>query len=144
VLVDDWVSHARSREPRSKCGRLTLLSDSEVLTLAILWQWLRFRSERDFWRFADTYLRSYFPGLLSQSQLNRRIRALEREFKALQCELSATLADGAEVYHVLDTTLVPAVVRVRACRKGLFAGQDAFGRCVLKTNGSMASRWLSQ
>jgi hypothetical protein len=35
--------------------------------------------------------------------------------------------------HVLDTTLIPAVVRVRACRKGLFCGQATFGRCVSKT-----------
>jgi len=33
----------------------------------------------------------------------------------------------------LDTTLIPAVVRVRACRKGWFAGQAAFSRCVSKT-----------
>jgi len=133
VLVNDRVSDTRSREPKSKRGRPTLLSESEVLTLASLCQWPRFRSERDFWRFADTYLRSYFPGLLSQSQLNRRIRALEPELKTLQRDLAATLADGAEVYHVLDTTLVPAVVSVRACRKGLFARQAAFGRCVSKT-----------
>jgi hypothetical protein len=25
------------------------------------------------------------------------------------------------------------VIRIRACRKGLFAGQAAFGRCVSKT-----------
>ena len=34
---------------------------------------------------------------------------------------------------MVDTTLIPAVVRVRACRKGLFAGQADFGRCVSKT-----------
>jgi hypothetical protein len=33
----------------------------------------------------------------------------------------------------LDTTLIPAIVRVRASRKGLFAGQATFGRCVSKT-----------
>ena len=43
------------------------------------------------------------------------------------------LADGSEVYRVLDTTLVPAVVRVRASRKGLFASQAAFGINVSKT-----------
>lgn len=43
------------------------------------------------------------------------------------------LADGSEVYRVLDTTLIPAIVRVRACRKGLFAGQATFGRSVSKT-----------
>lgn len=133
VLVDDWVSDVRPREPKSKRGRPILLSDSEVLTLAILCQWPRFRSERDFWRFADTYLRSYFPRLLSQSQLNRRVRTLEPELKDLQRDLAVTLADGSEAYHVLDTTLIPAVVRVRACRKGLFAGQASFGRCASKT-----------
>jgi hypothetical protein len=33
----------------------------------------------------------------------------------------------------MDTTLVPVIVRVRACRKGLFAGQASFGRCRSKT-----------
>jgi hypothetical protein len=93
----------------------------------------RFRSERDFFRFADAHLRPYFPNLLSHGQLNRRIRALESELKAFQREMAETLSDGSEVYHVLDTTLIPAVVRVGACRKGLFAGQAAFDRCVSKT-----------
>ena len=44
-----------------------------------------------------------------------------------------SLADESEAYNVVDTTLIPAVVRVRACRKGLFAGQAAFGTCVAKT-----------
>jgi hypothetical protein len=47
--------------------------------------------------------------------------------------LALALADGSEVYRVIDTTLIPAIVRVRACRKGLFAGQAAFGRNVSKT-----------
>jgi hypothetical protein len=81
VLIDDWVSDVRPREPKRRPGRPTLLSDGEVLTLAILCQWQRFRSERDFWRFADAHLRGYFPDLLSQSQLNRRIRAAEAELR---------------------------------------------------------------
>jgi hypothetical protein len=134
VLVDDWWKLKHSSEP-SKTGRPALLTDSEVLTLTILAQWPRFRSERDFWRFAHAHLRSYFPNLLSQSQLNRRVRALEPELCALQREVAgrSQLCDGSEVYHVLDTTLVPAVVRVRASRKGLFAGEATFGRCASKT-----------
>jgi hypothetical protein len=34
---------------------------------------------------------------------------------------------------VMDTTLIPAIVRVRASRKGLFAGQATFGRSASKT-----------
>lgn len=132
VLVDDWWQENHP-EPLRKPGRPTVLSDSEVLTLAILSQWPRFRSERDFFRFASFHLREYFPNLISHSQLNRRTRALESELRALQGDLADTLADGSEVYRVLDTTLIPAVVRVRACRNGLFAGQATFGRCASKT-----------
>jgi hypothetical protein len=58
VLVDDWRKLYRSSE-RPKIGRPALLTDSEVITLAILAQWPRFRSERDFWRFASSHLRPY-------------------------------------------------------------------------------------
>jgi len=136
VLVDDWwrVSRHSSTPPRpGRPGRPALLTDSEVLTLAILAQWPRFRSERDFWRFADAHLRGYFPDLCSQGQLNRRIRALEPQMRALQQALAGGLADPSAVYRVLDTTLVAAIVRVRASRKGLFCGQATFGRSASKT-----------
>lgn len=132
VLIDDWWQEMHP--PAMRCpGRPAEFSSAEVLTLAILCQWPRWRSERDFWRFADLYLREYFPNLLSQSQLNRRIRALEPELRSLQKDLAGNLADGSEIYRVIDTTLIPAIVRVRACRKGLFVGQAAFGRCASKT-----------
>ena len=51
----------------------------------------------------------------------------------MQRDLAETLGTSSDVYHVLDTTLIPAVVRVRASRKGLFAGQASFGRSVSKT-----------
>lgn len=133
VLIDDWWRERHPPAARKKPGRPALLSDSEVLTLAILAQWPRFRSERDFWRFASSHLRSYFPNLVSQSQLNRRVRALEPELRGLQDEVAGMLADPAAIYRIVDTTLVPALVRVRACRKGLFAGQASFGRCRSKT-----------
>ena len=70
---------------------------------------------------------------MTHGQLNRRIRALEPELRALQRYLASRLAQPSAVYHVLDTTLIPAIVRARACRKGLFAGQATFGRCASKT-----------
>ncbi len=134
VLIDDWWRDDHARAPR-RPGRPALLADSEVLTLAILSQWPRFRSERDFWRFADAHLRGYFPDLCSQGQLNRRIRALEPELRALQQALAGDLCDPSAVYRVMDTTLVPAIVRVRASEagKGLFCGQATFGRSASKT-----------
>jgi hypothetical protein len=132
VLVDDWWKLKHSSEP-PRAGRPALLTDPEVITLTILAQWPRWRSERDFCRFAHAHLRPYFPNLCSQSQLNRRVRSLEPELRNFQRAVAQTLCGVSKVYHVLDTTLIPAIVRVRASRKGLFAGQATFGRCVSKT-----------
>src|SRR5215208_506457 len=132
VLVDDWWKLKYSSQP-PRTGRPALLTDPEVITLAIVAQWPRFRSERDFWRFAQAHLRPYFPKLCSQSQLNRRMRSVEPQLRDFQRAVARTLCDVSEVYHVLDTTLIPAIVRVRASRKGLFAGQATFGRSASKT-----------
>jgi len=133
VLVDDWWQERHPYSARKKPGRPALLSDPEVITLAILAQWPRFRSERDFWRFAHAHLRAYFPNLCTQSQFNRRVRALEPEVRVLQRAFAGQIAEPSAVYRVLDTTLVPAIVRVRASRKGLFCGQATFGRSASKT-----------
>jgi hypothetical protein len=132
VVVDDWWRVAHAADAR-RPGRPPRLSPSEVLTLVVLAQWPRWRSERDFWRFARAHLRALFPALCTQAQFNRRERALAPELRALQAHLAAGASDGGEVYRVLDTSLVPAMRRVRACRHGLFAGQAAFGRSASHT-----------
>jgi len=78
-------------------------------------------------------LRGYFPALPSQCQFNRRVRALEPEMRALQQDLAEALAEPSALYRVLDTSLIPAVVRVRASGKELFPGQATFGRSASKT-----------
>jgi hypothetical protein len=132
LVVEGWKVFHPSTAPR-KPGRPALLCESEVLTLAILAQWPRFRSERDFWCFARAHLRPYFPSLCSQSQLNRRIQALELELRLLQLAFAEDLTEPSAVYPVMDTTLVRAMVMVRASRKGLFCGQMSFGRSASKT-----------
>jgi hypothetical protein len=59
VLVDDWWRERHHPSVPNKPCRPALLCESEVLTLAILSRWPRFRSERDFWRFASSHLRPY-------------------------------------------------------------------------------------
>lgn len=131
VVIDDWW---QARPPVVRRGRPVRLHPSELLTLAVVAQWPRWRSERDFWRFADARLRALFPALPGQSQFNRRVRAAEPLVHALHDALAEHLTEPAVVYRVLDTTLIPAIERVRACRRGLFAGEAGFGRCASKTS----------
>lgn len=148
AIVDEWWRRNHPR-PLRRAGRPPSLSEPEVLTLAILLQWPRWRSERDFRRFADVYLRVRFPNPLSQGRLNRRIRALEPGAGALQRSLAESLVESSEVRHVLDTTLIPAVARVGASEagKGLCSpGRPPSEDASRKRSGpmvSMVSRWPS-
>ena len=135
VMVDDWWQAHDAAAPQGP-GRPATLSMSEVLTLAVVAQWPRWRSERDFWRFARAHLRAYFPALGNQSQFNRRVRAAEPALRALHAALAAQLGGPHAAYHVLDTTLIPAIVRVRACRHGL-------ARLAAKVTAFTTGEWLN-
>ena len=72
VMADDFCQ----RQPRQRTapGPKASLTESEVITLVILSQWARFRSERDFYRYATSRLRPAFPTLPRRSRLNRLTR----------------------------------------------------------------------
>ncbi len=70
-----YQTHVAPVKP-TRPGKKPDLSDSEVLTLAVVAQWQADRSERAFLRYAAKQWRAYFPRLLSQSQFNRRARDL--------------------------------------------------------------------
>ena len=76
VIVDDLYRTECAPHKPPRPGHRPELTDSEVLTLGILAQWQRSRSERAFLRAARPPLAPYFPRFLSQSAFNRRLRAL--------------------------------------------------------------------
>ena len=109
VLADDFCnSQTLPRRP----GPDPALVPAEVLTLAMLSRLPRFASERDFYRFADTRLRTAFPALPDRSQLNRALCAAHPLVVALTSHLAEHLRGPAwgrpaAAYEALDTTAVP-------------------------------------
>ncbi len=69
VFCDDHVIGRR------RIGRPPLLSDAELLCLAIAQVLLEFPRERHWIRFARTHLRHLFPYLPNQSGYGKRLRA---------------------------------------------------------------------
>ena len=105
VTVDD-VTKALPR-PRPSVGHPVSLAPSEVVTLALFGQWMRFRTERDFYRWADRHLRSAFPTLPDLAQLNRRMRASQHLIVAVFRHLADALLLPTDLYEALDTTAAP-------------------------------------
>lgn len=103
VQVDEFCkSHPESFEETRlwPCGRRSALSRSEVLSLSIFGQWYRFRSERDFYRFALQRLRHLFPELPDRSQFVRAQARYARSLNAFALHLP--LGAQAVPYEVID------------------------------------------
>jgi hypothetical protein len=94
VTVDNFCqSHLLPEKARP--GPRASLSPSEVVTLALLAQWARFASERDFYRFARSRLGDAFPTLPHRAQFNRLVRLHLDLTKSLALHLP-TLLDTRE------------------------------------------------
>lgn len=129
-LVDDiYVQEIAPHKPH-RPGRKAEMSDSEVLTLALLAQFQRSRSEREFLRTARKRLTPYFPRWLSQSAFNRRLRDLAGALAHLATAVAARTVKllGPSVFEVLDGVPVPLARRCRGQHHRCFATEAAIGR----------------
>lgn len=127
VLADDFCK--TQLPPDRHPGPAAALARSEVVTLAVFSQWARFGSERDFWRYAETRLRPYFPRLPSRPQFNRQLRRQREAITAFALWLAAQLGAATAPYEALDGTAVPTRNAKRRGR-GWLAGIADVGKCL--------------
>ena len=104
-LIDD--AYALINPRGDMYGSLKRLSDSEVLTLALLQQLRGVESERSFLRDAERFFAHLFPGVvgLHPSSLHRRVRKLRRFLEPLRRTILAELVGDPQTL-VVDSTLL--------------------------------------
>src|SRR5216683_7450822 len=103
VMSDDfckWHLPVEALHP----GPQASLSRSEVITLALFGQWVQFKSERAFYRYAEDHLRKAFPQLPNRSQFNRLQRSYRDEITAFALFVVQVLRAQDTAYEVLDST----------------------------------------
>ena len=124
VMADDFCKSLSP--PGSIPGPKASLTGSEVITLIIFSQWARFRSERDFYRYAVSHLRQAFPTLPRRSQFNR----LARRHYGTLAAFFRCLADLLQGQHCLCEALDSSGVPVRNVKRrgsGWLPGQADIG-----------------
>src|SRR5258708_13590399 len=120
VYVDDWYKAeipdtiARRRGPDGQ------LSDSEVLTLALVGQWrwgVPWQSERGMVRYMQGEGRQWFPGMLGRSRYNERARCLWVVLIKLQQGLAEQLGSRTALYEGADCVPWPCCSTAQSRKK---------------------------
>jgi len=127
VVVDDLCRDRSDELQPNPRGRRPVLSESEVITLALLSQWHGGGSERAFLRFAARHWASYFP-LIGQSGFNKRVHALRRRIAEVALEVGRQvrcLMGTGSTYGAMDGIIVPLMRICRGRRMRLFTPDEA-------------------
>jgi hypothetical protein len=130
-VIDDLYREQFAAARPVRPGVEPELSDSEVLTLAVLAQWQARNSESAFAEYVAAHWRAYFPRLLSQSAFNRRVRDLGGVLAglgpAVASRLRAHLGEPTR-YEVWDGLPIPLMRLCRGWRHRCFGDEAGFGR----------------
>jgi hypothetical protein len=126
VFVDDHVA-----SPRTGRGRQPLLSDSELITLAVAQMLLKYDSQRRWIRHihSNPVWRAMFPYLPSQSAYHKRLKAAE----PLLCQTIRALAMDCPSWFddlwITDATPVPCAASRETVKRSDLAGHAAYSYC---------------
>jgi len=123
VLVDDLLPSRRRQ------GRPALISDAELICLAVAQMLLDCPNERRFLRLARRRLGHLFPYIPGQSGFNKRLRSLAPrlvEAITLLARLSPSFCDQL---RLLDSTPVPCAASRETVKRSALAGVASYGYC---------------
>lgn len=132
VLVDDWLQQQPTANKANRPGAKAQFSDSEVLTLALLMDYLPFPGETQFLGFIRANYHSWFPRLLDQSQFNRRLRALDGTLELLRRSWVVLLGATEATHLLVDTKPIPVLGLKRDKTRSDFSGNAAPGYCAAR------------
>ena len=109
VLVDDWYKQKIQPVISLKPGVKPSMSDSELLTLVLLMDFLPFPGETQFLGFMRANYLEWFPNLLDQSQFNRRLRQMDEMLEKLRRSWVEKLGALSETHLLIDTKPIPII-----------------------------------
>jgi DDE family transposase len=123
VLVDDLLP------PRRRLGRPPLISDSELICLAVAQVLLDCPNERRFLRLAKRRLGHLFPYIPGQAGFNKRLRALAPQLLEAITILARLSPSFRDRLRLLDSTPVPCAASRETVRRSALAGHAGYGYC---------------
>lgn len=107
-----------------------LISDPELIALAVAQAVTGLSSDRQFLGIVDRLLVGWFPHLPDQTQYNRRLRRLTPQITTVQLMVAELIAEGR--VRLVDGTLISCANYPGCAKKSEFAPDAAYGYCPSK------------
>ncbi|WP_212912745.1 IS982 family transposase [Streptomyces sp. TS71-3] len=123
VKIDDELGGPRWR------GRPPVLTDSELVCVAVAQAMLGFTSEAHWLRYARKHLRDLFPYLPQQSGYNKRLRAALGLVKRVIRMLATSSDFWLDDCWIVDSTPVPCGMSRPTVKRSDLAGWAGYGYC---------------
>ena len=130
VAIDDaLVDHPHWAPQRPAVGITPRLSDSELITLAVLQALLGYTSEARFIRYAHTHLRSWFPYLPERPGYNKRLRHAGHLMQHVIAHLARACPSWNDDVWLVDSTPVECGPSRETAKRSDLAGWATSGYC---------------
>ncbi|MFI6457469.1 IS982 family transposase [Streptosporangium amethystogenes] len=123
VKIDDKIGGMR------RLGRPPLLSDSELVCLAVAQALLGHHSEARWLRFAHAHLTGMFPYLPRRPGYNKRLRAALPLIKQIIRDLAHDSDFWFDNHWIVDSTPVPCGMSRPTVQRSELAGWAGYGYC---------------
>ena len=130
-LVDDTYHNLLSH-PVRKRGTPPKLTDSEVITMEIVGEWLGRHTDKAIWTYFHQHWLSLFPSIPSRPQFARQAANLWAIKDKIHSYIVTMLGADTSGIYLIDGFPVDVCVTTRVKRSRLFKGEAAFGYCASK------------
>ena len=129
VIVDDWYLNKGQIVLKGKPGKKPRFSDSEVITLILVQDFIPYPGENQFVGYIKANYLDLFPKLITQSQFNRRARNLRLLVEEMRRYWLRDLGFLNRGDLLLDTKPIPVMGYKRSKKRSDFAGSANYGYC---------------
>jgi len=131
-LIDDELQKVLKGKKLRQRGRPPGLSDSEVITMEIVGEFLEKDCDKAIWEYFRSHWEHFFPKIPARSNFVRQAANLHAVKRMLQESLAGTLCAFGDSLHIVDGFPIPVCKFARAHFSQIFKGQATYGYCATK------------
>jgi DDE family transposase len=131
-IIDDEYKKMIGRRNLRQRGRHSNLSDSEVITMEVVGEYLGKDCDKSIWEYFKNHWKHFFPRIPDRSNFARQAANLHAIKHMLQERLAIALGALNDSLHLIDGFPMPVCKFARAYFSQVFKGDVSYGYCATK------------